>query len=376
MAIKHTFVSGKADSADPTVVNASNWNANHTIDNNTITYALMQQVSADKRVLGNNSGAAGNVSELTASQIFDMVSSTNGVLLTRTAGSWAAVANVTTDSGDLVHATSTATQPSAGSKAFARSVGGRNMLSAYPSKGSAYDFQPLLFRRKFWSFNPNNNGTTVLDSSGIAVSGAGTITARTPATTNMFTSAQRVGWVSASTANAVCGVVPASANMAWRGNAAGLGGFFIVCRFGISDAALVSGNMLVGLSVRSNSTTGAPSALANVIGFGCDSTDTVMQLYASGSVAQTRTSLGANFPANTVSTDWYEAILFAAPNDTQVTYQLTRLNTGDVASGTISTAANLPATTTWMTPVIWRNNAGVASAVAVDIGGCYLETEV
>lgn len=31
LEIKHTFVSGKADGPDPTLVNASNWNATHTV---------------------------------------------------------------------------------------------------------------------------------------------------------------------------------------------------------------------------------------------------------------------------------------------------------------------------------------------------------
>ena len=32
MGIKHDFTSGKSDSADTTLVNPSNWNADHTID--------------------------------------------------------------------------------------------------------------------------------------------------------------------------------------------------------------------------------------------------------------------------------------------------------------------------------------------------------
>ena len=60
-----------------------------SIASNGVTYALMQQVSANNRLLGNNSGAAGNVSELTASQALDMVGSTRGSLLYRGASGWA-----------------------------------------------------------------------------------------------------------------------------------------------------------------------------------------------------------------------------------------------------------------------------------------------
>jgi hypothetical protein len=55
---------------------------------NGISYALMQQISANNRLLGNNSGAAGNVAELTASQALDMVGSTRGALLYRGASGW------------------------------------------------------------------------------------------------------------------------------------------------------------------------------------------------------------------------------------------------------------------------------------------------
>lgn len=59
-----------------------------SIASNGVTYALMQQVSANNRLLGNNSGAAGNVSELTASQALDMIGTTRGSLLYRGASGW------------------------------------------------------------------------------------------------------------------------------------------------------------------------------------------------------------------------------------------------------------------------------------------------
>ena len=52
MAIKHPFVSGVADEAGTTRVRPLNWNADHTIDNDTITYAQIQNVSVADRLLG------------------------------------------------------------------------------------------------------------------------------------------------------------------------------------------------------------------------------------------------------------------------------------------------------------------------------------
>lgn len=63
-----------------------------SIASNGVTYALMQRISANNRLLGNNSGAAGNVAELTASQALDMVGNTRGALLYRGASGWAVLA--------------------------------------------------------------------------------------------------------------------------------------------------------------------------------------------------------------------------------------------------------------------------------------------
>ncbi len=67
MSITHTFVSAIVD--DPSDVTAgmvvpSNWNATHTIDDGTITYAKIQQVSATSKLLGRNSAGAGVIEEI------------------------------------------------------------------------------------------------------------------------------------------------------------------------------------------------------------------------------------------------------------------------------------------------------------------------
>ena len=96
MGITHAFASAKADGGDATLVKPSDWNAAHVIGAATITLAMLANISATQRLIGRNSAGAGVPEEVTASQLFDWVSNTNGVLLTRTAGVWAALANVTT----------------------------------------------------------------------------------------------------------------------------------------------------------------------------------------------------------------------------------------------------------------------------------------
>lgn len=60
LSVKHAKVSSKGDGPDPTLVQPSDWNASHNLqaDANTI--------------LGNNTGSAGPVIELTGAQVLTM----------------------------------------------------------------------------------------------------------------------------------------------------------------------------------------------------------------------------------------------------------------------------------------------------------------
>ena len=64
MAITHPFVSGIADEANTALVRPTNWNANHTIDNDTITYAQIQNITVTDRILGRSTAGAGDIQEI------------------------------------------------------------------------------------------------------------------------------------------------------------------------------------------------------------------------------------------------------------------------------------------------------------------------
>ena len=64
MAIKHTFVSTKTDSTDTSLARKTEWNADHTLENDTVTYAKMQNVSATDKILGRSTAGAGDVEEI------------------------------------------------------------------------------------------------------------------------------------------------------------------------------------------------------------------------------------------------------------------------------------------------------------------------
>lgn len=367
-SIVHRFVSAIADEADATLIRPSNWNDGHDLT-----------LAATQRAIGRNTAGAGAAEEVTASQIFDWISATNGAFLWRSGGTWQASTNITVDNDNLTIAeTFSPSAPAAGKvKIHGVVSAGRPMLSAIGPTGTRMPLQPLTGTRMQFSVLPRNDGANVLTVTGTRADLTGTLTARLLATTNAYTAARKCGIVSAAGAGSVANE-HAAANVFVRGNAANMGGFYLCQRFGISDASLVAtANMFVGVSNTSSALADVgPETLTNLIGIGCTSGDTTLQLYAAGASAQSRTSLGANFPCNTISTDIYEVVLFAPANASSVMWECTRLLTGDRATGTISAGANLPSATAFLTWQMQRSNGGTASAVGIDLFGVYGESDI
>lgn len=65
------------------------------IDDDAVTYAKIQDISATQRALARNTAGAGVVEEVTASQVLDWVGSTQGNILYRTGAAWAVLATGT-----------------------------------------------------------------------------------------------------------------------------------------------------------------------------------------------------------------------------------------------------------------------------------------
>lgn len=210
---------------------------------------------------------------------------------------------------------------------------------------------------------------------------SGTATGRACAATNLFTRQRRLGSVSASSTGSFAGYRTGGTMITVGTGTAGVGGFYKVTRFGCSDAVVVTdARQFVGVSTSTGGPSNVePSTLTNCIGVGHGAADTNLKIFYGGSSAQTPIDLGANFPANTTSVDLYELILFSPSTSPDVSWQVTRVNTGDVASGTItnSGATVLPAATTFMN-YMWsyRTNNATAAAVGLDLISDYIEIDI
>lgn len=230
----------------------------------------------------------------------------------------------------------------------------------------------------YWASTGNGAGATSL-AGYTAPTVVGTATARNVAATSFYARLRRLGLVSAATAGALVESRVAVAQVT-IGAGAGQGGFKKIVRFGCGDAATVAGaRQFVGVSSSVAAATNVePSTLTNSIGVGHGAADTNLKIYFGGSTAQAPVDLGVNFPANTLSVDAYELVLFASPLLASVDYRVTRLNTGAVASGTLTAATagtQLPLNTTLLSyHKAWRSNNATALAVGLDIISDYIET--
>lgn len=228
-----------------------------------------------------------------------------------------------------------------------------------------------LSQRKWW-WGPSA-ATTIVTVGTNAATTSGTLSTPTPTNTNLLTSVRRTVLTTAASSAAAARINNTSFEV-WRGDAAGLGGFESVFRFGLSATA-ANNRVYVGWA---NTT----SALSNVDHFTNTSIDRVgMYIDAntgnwnlihntSGSAATT-IGLGANFPVNT--TDLLELRLNCEPNASTITYVVKNLSTGNSTSGTLS--SNLPTAGNWLAAHTWINTNTGSTAIALDVAKVACQTK-
>lgn len=279
--------------------------------------------------------------------------------------------------GLTLAAIATPSAPSSGNMAlWSQSVGGRLLPRFMGPSGLDSSVQPAFWGNGIVMVMPS--ASTALFAMGCAAPTAvGTVSTPAPTTgTNLLTATKRARVASAATANSAS-ELRLAATPVYRGETFGSaksGGFFFVTRHGMSTAVALQ-RQIVGLtsSTSAIATTQSPSSLTNCIMLANDSGDANMQImHNDGSGACTKIDLGANFPASSVAA-MYELTLFCKPGGDEVSYRVVSLDTGDAASGTLST--DLPTKTTLLYPHVYANNGGTALAVQLEFMRLYIETD-
>jgi hypothetical protein len=311
MPVTHAFTSGKTDGGDATLVQPSNWNADHTIT------------------------------------------------------SHLDIPDVTTPAA-----------PAAGQlRIFAKTRANRATLNTIGPAGVDVAYQPAFFGNTIVMWMPL--ATTQQTAIGVLYTArnVGTGAAQdTPAqaNTSAMLSMKRARFGTGTTATGASGTVTNS-TVAWRGNAAGLGGFFFGARFGIETLA-ADLRVFVGLSANSIAMATDPSATAfnNSVGLIKDSADSVWQLFTRNATAGTKVSSTCTITAGQI----LDLYIFCPPNGAIMYFRLADAMTGTIYVDDVSATATLPAIPNFMYMQAHTQSVTGTTAKTLALNKMYLETDL
>lgn len=225
--------------------------------------------------------------------------------------------------------------------------------------------------RRRWSVKPST-GAAVLTIGNAPVIVTGTLTTSVLAATNLLTSTRTTLFSSGATAGTVASLRTGQTEF-WRGNAVGLGGFYYLTRFGLNTLQVGMRAFLGVVDVTTAPTNVDPTtnATPGKIGLAINANTGNWKLVNNVSgTAPTVLDLGANFPVN--NTDLLEMLLFCAPNDSWVSYQVVNLSTGNRVNGLLT--ANIPAVATFLAAQVWITNNTTAAAAILAYSGIDVDT--
>lgn len=272
--------------------------------------------------------------------------------------------------------TSPAAAPASSLGVFAKTLGGRIVPAVKGPAGLDVALQPHIGRSKVRRVTTVASGAApVADGVGITPTGTGTVKAL--ATTNLHTSMVGLDYlVTVAATTAVAGWRQGTADV-WLGNAAGLGGFYFVCRFSpaTGETGVTTARCFTGLANSGAAPTDVdPSTLTQFLGIGyARGTDTNWQFYNNAASTTTKTATSIAVPtADRPSV--FELVMYAPPNATSVSWEFTDLGSGSKSTGTQST--NLPTNTNFLAGRGYHSVGGTSSVTGYTLFGYYLESDI
>jgi hypothetical protein len=158
--------------------------------------------------------------------------------------------------------------------------------------------------------------------------------------------------------------------VAWRGNAAGLGGFYFFARFGIETLASDQ-RAFVGLSANNAAMAADASTWNNTVGICKDTADSTWQFLMRGTAA-TKTATGITVTAGQI----LDLTMFAPPNGSNVTVRLVDAVAGTVYIDNVSYTTNVPANTTFMYMQAQTQSVTGTTAKILSLNRMYLESDL
>lgn len=270
---------------------------------------------------------------------------------------------------------------------FARKISGRMMPKWMPPSGVDNPVQPALFGNRILMYVPSTGTTGTGSGTGIgpAWTSAGTVTHPTPATTAPAISNQmkRTRWANiVTTTNQELGIkyAAASERQFWRGNAAGLGGFFFVSRFIVELYAASTVRIWTGLTGNTSTSVAISDTVLNdTCGLWHDTTDPSTGAGAFNFVTRntaTTTKQSITLSNAIAAGNSYDFYMYAKPNDSTIYWRLDDLVNN--VSYENNTTTTLPTNTTFLGPQAAMSNGTAnvtVTTVAMGVAGLYVESD-
>ena len=297
------------------------------------------------------------------------------------AGTSAGATNIVVDSNNLrlLDTSITSATAAGGATLFSKKIGLFHLPSWNDERGVWRNAQVCVGRNRVGFWGGNNNVATAPTASNVPIPTAigGTLTARNMAATSVLAATRKVGIVSAATSASITGWRTTS-SMGVFSSTARIGGGQVICRFAISDPALVTSGArtFIGINYASSNYAAGTEVdtLLNQVGFaqltGAANPNNLYILSNDGTGTATKSDTGYTI----TNTDLLEATFQWIPgSSTLVGYRLDNLTSGTtIVEGTLTT--DLPVNNTLLHFHMWRTNGSFPAAVGLDMAQVYFET--
>jgi hypothetical protein len=276
--------------------------------------------------------------------------------------------------------------PAAGLKLYTRSRGGRRLLTMVGPAGVDTPLQPAIFSNRAVYFAPQS-GTTGTGGAAfnVAWTSNGTVShpapsSAAPAVSNQMKRTRYANVVTTTNQQLGPRFNTSSEQMFWRGNAAGLGGFFFNTRFIVELIPASTIRLFAGLVGSSNGSVAiSDTVLNNTCGLWHDTTDPLsgansFNFVTRNTVTTTKQSIAL---ANAIAAgNSYDFTMFCAPNGGEIFWRLYDIVNNVEYTG--STTSTLPANTAFMHPQVQMSNGTAnitVTTVALGIVSIYCESD-
>ena len=270
---------------------------------------------------------------------------------------------------------------------YTKAIAGRMMPKIKGPSGLDTVMQPAIFQNRMLMYVPSTGTTGTGSGTGLGPvwTSGGTVSHPTPATTAPAISNQmrRTRYANVvTTTNQTLGIKAAAADTLnyWRGNAAGLGGFFYAARFIVELYPAATVRIFAGLTASSGTyVVASDTVLNNTCGLWHDTTDPSTGAGAFNFVtrnATTTTKQQITLSNAIAAGNSYDFYMFCPPNGSTIYWRLDDIVNGVTYEGNTSTT--LPANTAFMGPQCAMSNGTAnttVTTVAIGVAGVYTEAD-